>query len=140
MKVMKRVKVGSGGVPLEEWEQEQLFIWAENNMSRIPLLRMLHASLNGVRLTPGARVKAKKQGMKAGVFDVSLPVVSPWKGPQSGRIYYGLEIEMKRQKGGRVSSEQKQWKEDYEKQGRRAVVCKGWLEARDEILNYLGVE
>jgi hypothetical protein len=51
----------------------------------------------------------------------------------------GLFIEMKRTKGGRTSEEQREWIAELNKAGYRAVVCKGWEEARDEIMKYLSI-
>lgn len=42
-----------------------------------------------------------------------------------------------KQQGGAVSANQRMWINRLNANGNRAVVCKGWLEARDTILNYL---
>ena len=44
---------------------------------------------------------------------------------------------MKRVKGGTESAEQKDFRELMISEGYRAVVCHGWLNAKDEIESYL---
>lgn len=68
--------------------------------------------------------------MKAGVPDLFLPV--------SRDGYHGLFIELKRQAGGRVSDEQKEWIQELRDQGYRVEVCKGWEAAAGVLKNYLG--
>ena len=77
-----------------------------------------------------ARLKAA--GVKSGVPDICLPV------PRAG--YHGLYIELKRQKGGRISPEQTEWIDALIKQGYCAAVCRGWEAAREEILRYLTIK
>lgn len=81
----------------------------------------------GVTRSPGARLKA--EGVVAGVPDVFL--ASPRQG------FHGLYIEMKRQKGGRLESSQKDIIARLRQAGYRVEVCKGWWEAREAIENYL---
>src|SRR5574344_1769608 len=65
------------------------------------------------------------EGVSPGVPDLMLPT-------PRGK-YHGRFIEMKRTKGGRTSAEQKDWPEHLNAQGYRAVVCKGFEEAKKEI-------
>lgn len=67
-----------------------------------------------------------------GVPDIDLPV--------KRFPYCGLRIELKRQKGGQVSKEQKRFHKLLQEQCYRVEVCKGWKEAVNATLNYLGVE
>jgi len=53
-------------------------------------------------------------------------------------IYHGLRIELKRQKGSYPTPEQKEWLERLNNAGFMAVVCKGWVEAKEVIEAYLG--
>lgn len=117
--------------PLERVEQEALFQWARFMESKEPRLRLLNASLNGVRLATHQAVMAKKGGMRRGFPDVFLPV------PAGG--YHGLFIEMKRRDGTAccVSPEQRAWLADLAAQGYLAVVCFGWEQAVQTIENYL---
>lgn len=126
---------------IEADEQAALFRWAEQHGQFYPELALLNGSLNGVRLTIGQAVKAKKQGMKRGFPDIQLPVT------RGG--YHGLFIELKikpyRNHKNKViypkiSDEQKWWIKELTRQGYRAVVCKGFDAAMIEILNYLQQE
>lgn len=116
-------------VPLEDDEQALLFEWAEWNTTTYPSLSMLYAIPNGGYRKMATARRMKKTGTKKGVPDVCLPV--------SRGNYNGLYIEMKRAKGGRASDEQKWWLEHLTDQGYRAVICKGFAEARDELISYL---
>jgi hypothetical protein len=52
-------------------EQVAVFEWALLNENRFPELKLMTGSLNGVRLTIGQAVKAKKTGLKPGFPDIS---------------------------------------------------------------------
>lgn len=116
--------------PTEAQEQEALFSWAAYNRAKYPALAMMYhipnegkrSGLNGLRM--------RAQGLRAGVPDICLPV-------PSGR-YTALYIELKRRQGGRVSEAQAGWIGALNRVGCRAVVCRGWEEAREEIERYLG--
>lgn len=116
-------------VPTEAQEQTTLFRWAALMEGRIPELRLLHAIPNGGSRNPVEARHLKEQGVKAGIPDIFLPCA------RGG--YYGLYIEMKRRKGGRVSDEQRAMIEALRAQGYKAEVCRGWEEARDTICEYL---
>lgn len=117
-------------VPTEAQEQEALFRWAQYSRVKHPELDMLfHIPNGGSRnLIEAAHLKA--QGVKPGVPDICLPV-------PSGR-FTALYIELKRRKNGRVSDAQRGWIAALNRVGCRAVVCRGWDEARDAIEQYLG--
>ena len=90
---------------------------------------MLYAVPNGGNRNIVTARKLKAEGVKPGVPDVCLPV------PRGD--YHGLYVEMKRQKGGVVSPEQKAWLQALKGQGYRAEVCKGAAEAWDVIREYI---
>lgn len=115
--------------PKEYQEQEAIFRWAEKMQTRHPELAMLNGSLNGVRLSMGQRIKAKRSGMKAGIPDINLPV-------PKGK-YHGLYIELKRKKGGKLSREQKLWLQSLSDYGYFACVCKGRKAAIEVIEKYI---
>lgn len=117
--------------PPEAWEQEQIFKWAKANQIKFPELQLLNASLNGVRLSRGQRVKMKRQGMRKGYPDIFLPVPT--------HQYAGLFIELKRVKGGYASKEQQEWIAQLLRQKYKALVAKGHEEAIDIIKSYLGI-
>ena len=123
---------------IEADEQAALFRWAEQHSHFYPELALLNGSLNGVRLSTGQAVKAKKQGMKSGFPDIQLPVA------MGG--YHGLFIELKikpyrNHKNKivypKVSDDQKWWQARLREQGNRSEICKGFDAAMIEILNYL---
>ena len=119
--------------PYEAWEQEQVFLWAFHMEPRHPVLALMQGSINGVRIRDwGALAKMKKQGLKKGFPDISLPV------PRHG--YNGLFIELKRVKTGTVSSEQKKILAMLNDEGNYAIVCKGHNEAIDVLEWYIGVK
>ena len=118
-------------IPLEYDDQCSIFTFAQvmAATNQNPDLKMLWASLNGVRLTIGQAVKAKKAGMKKGYPDIGLDVA------RGG--YHGLRIELKREKGGRLEPEQKEWLQDLAEYGYFACVCRGANAAKLVLINYL---
>ena len=116
-------------IPTEAQEQTTLFQWAGIMAGKWPELRLLHAIPNGGSRNPVEARHLKEQGVKPGVPDICLPVPN--------KIYHALYIELKRRKEGRTSDAQRQWIADLNGYGNRAVVCMGWEEARDVILDYL---
>ena len=126
---------------IEADEQAALFRWAKMMERYHPELALLNGSLNGVRLSIGNAVKAKKAGMKKGFPDIQLPIA---KGG-----YHGLFIELKIKPYRnhkhkiiypKISGEQLWWISKLKTMGYRAVICKGFDAAMIEILNYLQQE
>ena len=116
-------------IPTEGQEQTTLFKWAAMSSRKHPELRLLfHIPNGGSRNQIEAR-HLKEQGVKPGVPDLCLPVARG--------LWHGLFIELKRQKGGRVSDAQRRWLEDLERQGYRTEVACGWREAAQIIEIYL---
>lgn len=91
--------------------------------------RTLFAIPNGGERNVIVAKRMKDEGVRAGVPDLFLA----W----SDRKYGGLFIELKKPKGGRVSDAQKLYIELLNESGYKAVVCKGWIEAKREIELYL---
>lgn len=116
-------------IPLEEIEQEHVFLWASMEERAYPELAMLYAIPNGGKRAIKTAVALKKQGVKRGVPDMCLPV--------SRGGYHGLYIELKRQKGGTVSDEQREWIAALNTQGYKAIICHGAEEAIEQIRGYL---
>ena len=108
-------------------EQRQLIQWARGKQWGQFLFHIPNESVGGM----GWVVRNRQMGMKKGVPDLMLPV------PMHG--YHGLFIEMKAA-GGRLSNEQKCWLKALEAFGYRAVACKGWEAARDELERYMSME
>lgn len=119
-------------IPTESQEQVSLFAWADVAKSTTPELEWLFHVPNGGARHPVAAARLKLEGVKAGVPDLLLLV------PRGG--FHGLAVELKRRKGGYASAEQKKWLQALTAAGYKAVVCKGWEDARDTIMEYLRLE
>lgn len=119
--------------PMEKCEQSALFAWAKYHEKEVPELRWLFAIPNGLWLPKRIAVFAKKQGLKAGVSDLFLPV--------SRGGYHGIFIEMKRKDGVKsdLSKHQKSFMEFAIEQGYKAEWCRGWEEAKELLTNYLSM-
>lgn len=116
-------------IPTEDSEQAALFDWANYATGRHPELVLLYAIPNGGKRHIKTAITLRRTGVKPGVPDIHLPVARG--------SYHSLYIEMKRRKGGTVSPEQKEWHKALQEQGHCCLVCKGWEEAREAIINYL---
>lgn len=114
----------------EAQHQIALFSWARNEvvLKKYPELELMFAINNGLILSIGQAVKAKRMGTNKGILDILLPI------PRKGFIC--LFIEMKTE-GGRLSVYQKEKIEKLTKVGHKCVVCYSSKEAIDEILDYL---
>ena len=115
----------------EAQEQEQLMTWAWMHRGAHPELLLLFHIPNGGRRDSGEAAHLMRLGVKKGVPDLFLPVAR--------RGFHGLFVEMKREKGGRISEEQAAWLKDLNEQGYAASVCNGFDEAKDLIERYLGL-
>lgn len=113
----------------ESQEQSALIKWAEMSTAKHPCLRLLFSIPNGGKRNVITAMNMKREGVKAGVPDLFLPY--PSKG------FHGLFIEMKKRKGGKVSTEQHWWMHHLICAGYRAEVCQGWEEAKDIIEEYI---
>lgn len=107
---------------------------------RLLELRWLFAIPNGGERSGNAGAVMRSEGQKPGVADIFLPIPKVY---QIG--YHGLFIEMKKeiyrkQKDGGLSIKQLDFKFDMVTNGYAAVVCYSWLEARNAIMQYLGLE
>ena len=88
-------------VPTEAQEQMTLFSWAAMQSGKYPELNLLYHVPNGGSRHKAEAGRLRAEGVKAGVPDLCLPVAR-------GQ-YHGLYIELKRQRGGRISEEQVRW-------------------------------
>jgi hypothetical protein len=112
----------------EDVEQGYLIEWAARQECVYPELWLIHHIPNGGKRDIGTAVKLKRQGVKPGVPDISLPV------PRG--IYHGLYIELK-VNDNTTSDNQDEWLERLAEQGYSTHVCWGWEEAAKVIENYL---
>jgi len=112
----------------EDSEQVLVFEWAAYH----PALRYMFAIPNGGNRNKIEAARLKKQGVKAGVLDIFLPVV---------RVpYHGLFVEMKRRKQdgpSKVSPKQLDFQKEMELQGYKCVICYGAEEAIKAISEYI---
>lgn len=119
--------------PREHSEQARVFDWAELFVVKWPELGLLHATPNQGRA--GGRkgvlwgVRMKREGLRAGVPDIHLPVA---RGPYIG--FYG---ETKRTVRGTVSKAQKWWIERLTAEGHLCVVGKGAEPMIYALIDYL---
>ena len=114
--------------PSEHDQQCSIFRWADLMSEKYPELKWLRGSMNGVRLTIGQAVKAKRAGMKKGYPDLSLDVA---RGD-----YHGLRIELKKTRG-KLSPKQNEWRNWLLDRGYLSVVCWGEDEAKQALKFYL---
>ena len=112
-------------VPTEDQEQTKLVTWLTKQGIRH------YAIPNGGRRNLREAVKLKRSGVSAGVPDLCIPIPSG--------SYHGLYIELKRQKGGRISTEQTQWLQFLRDQQYWADVAFGFEEAKEIVLYYLSL-
>lgn len=112
----------------EHLEQCALIDWANLSLGKYPELKWLFAIPNGGHRTKAVAGKLKASGVKAGVFDLCLPV------PRG--CYTSLWIEMKYGKN-KATPEQLEFKAFIEGQGGFCVICWDWMEAKRIIEDYL---
>ena len=115
----------------ESGQQQVIVTWAHLQEGVCPALGLLFATLNGVRLTPGAAKKAKAMGLNKGCPDLWLPV------PNHG--FHGLVIELK-DGDGKLRPEQVDWLDALNQYGYRATCCRGADDAIQTIMEYLGIK
>lgn len=112
----------------EATEQATLFEWVALQAKRLPELELLYHIPNGGSRNKIEAANLKRQGVKAGVPDLCLPVA---KG-----AYHGLYIEMKAN-NNTPSTEQSEWLMRLSQQGYFVAVCWGWPQAADVIQKYM---
>lgn len=112
----------------EAGAQETLFQWAEYQTNKYPELRLLYHIPNGGKRDKVTAINLKRQGVKAGVPDLFLPVA------RGG--FFGLYIELK-VGSNKPTKLQNEWLCNLNKQGYLAVVCYGWQQAAEILVAYL---
>jgi len=103
--------------PSEHEEQVGFLQWFEAQFPGVAIF----AIPNGARVGMGHAVKLKKEGLRKGVPDLFIPQWLTW-------------VEMKRAKGGRLSSEQIEWKKNLENLSHLVIVGKGAADASRQIV------
>lgn len=112
----------------EATEQEALITWCGWKQSQHPELKLLYHVPNGGSRNKLEAANLKRQGVKAGVPDLCLPV------PRNG--FHGLYIEMKYGRN-KTTKEQEEWLDGLDGQGYFTAVCYSAEEAERIISNYL---
>jgi hypothetical protein len=110
-------------LPTETTEQIKLAVW----LTKIGI--RFTASANGGRRSLMEGIKLKRMGVSAGFPDIEVPLPS---GP-----YHGLYIELKKQKGGKLSPAQVEWLQYLRDKGYYAERANGFEEAKEMVLHYL---
>ena len=109
-------------------EQVCLFQWAQYQKGKYPEIELMYHIPNGGSRNKNEAANLKRQGVKAGVPDICLPVAR-------GKCH-GLYIELKVGKN-KTSDKQDEWIHKLNEQGYCADVCYGWETASRVILKYL---
>ena len=114
----------------ESGEQQALVDWANAMIAtgKYPDLYWLFAIPNGGLRNKATAIKLKREGVRAGVPDLCLPI------PR--RNYHGLFIELK--VGRRQPSEQQgEWIRHLMRKGYRVCVAYGFEDAQLALVEYL---
>lgn len=113
---------------VEDDHQRALATWASHHRE---LRDVFFHIPNGGRRNPREAARLVGMGVRRGVYDNFIPIA------RGG--YHGLWIELKvpNPLSHRITPEQKAWGELMTAQGYKALVCFGWFEAREAILDYL---
>lgn len=93
-------------------------------------VRFAPSRMSGGHRNKSEAVNLKRQGVKAGVPDICLPVAR-------GQ-YHGLYIELK-YGNNKPSQKQLEWIAGLRAEGFAACVCYGWRKAADVITYYLSL-
>ncbi len=112
-----------------EHEEQVVFIqWCQLQEKKYPELKLMFAIPNGGQRAVTTARKLKREGVKAGVPDLHLPVA---KGG-----YHSLFIEMKVGKN-RATAHQLKMMELLKEAGNHCVICYGAKEAIEATQSYL---
>lgn len=115
-------------IDYEGGAQETLFNWIEWQLGKYPELELAFHIPNGGKRNAREAANLKRQGVKAGVPDICLPVA------RGG--YHGMYIELKVGKN-KQTEKQKDWQKKLNRQGYLSVVCYGWQQAAQTLTEYL---
>ena len=121
----------------EHDEQCELFRWLAANSTRHPLLALPFAIPNGGHRHPATAARLKAEGVKAGVWDVLVPVPRPY--PESALSWLGAWIEMK-VGDNRLTPAQVEFRKRLSVYPYQWFVCFSWREAAQAIYLYLGID
>ena len=105
----------------EHLEQVEFVSWFRKNYH--PTHRVFAIPHGGLR-SKGVAMSLKAEGATAGVPDLMIPSL-------------GVFIEMKKEKGGKVSPEQMEWLDYLTSVGYYTKVCNGCEEAKQFVLSII---
>lgn len=116
----------------ESQEQRALFGWADIMVAtgKYPELKLLFHIPNGGYRSKTTAARLKREGVKAGVPDLFLPV------PRG--TFHGLWIELKAG-NNQATDLQREWLNNLDDQGYYAACCNGWIRAHELIEWYLNL-
>jgi len=124
-KTYKKSVVKRKATPESESNQQELVI----KYLRLAYPNLLYcASAGGMRTSYLQAIKMKRTGYVKGFPDLFIY--------EPRNEYNGLAIEMKKEKGGVASPEQKRWQEQLRNRGYASYICKGSEEAIKVIDEY----
>ncbi len=111
---MRRMGTGRAVLrtPTEHEEQREYVRWFRQAYPEVRIM----AIPNGGARSPATAGRLKAEGVSPGVPDLFVPA-------------WGLWVEMKRAKGGKISPEQKEWHQYLANCGYRVIVCHGCPDA-----------
>lgn len=112
----------------EASEQATLFQWSYVARQKYKELELMYHVPNGGRRDKREAASLRRQGVKAGIPDIVLPVA------RGG--FFGLYIELKFGKN-KTSSIQDVWIKRLREMNYKVEVCYGWVAAREVIESYL---
>lgn len=116
-------KAPANTVPTEAQDQIRLVTWLWKQGIRVS------ASANGGSRNLLEALKFKRMGVSPGFPDIEIPLPSG--------SYHGLYIELKREKGGKVSESQTEWLNYLQEKGYYAKVAFGFEDAKRIVIEYL---
>ena len=124
----EKLKMRNFRVSDESGHQEAIFSWCDYNRGKYPELKLLYHVPNGGKRDAATARALKRQGVKAGISDLVLPVASAG--------YHGLYVELKAP-GGSLEQSQIDFLQEVDNQGYLALVCVGWQAAVQTLSTYL---
>lgn len=121
--------IGGKSLMSEHDIQASFFSWIDLHKAKYPVLNYFFAIPNGTNKSPAARAKFKKEGLRAGVPDVCLPV------PSMDGKYIGLWFEFK-SAGGKASYDQEIWIKNLREVTHRVEVIRDWTDAANIAIEH----
>jgi len=112
--------LGKEKIPSEHVEQRQFVEWFRKTYRPMRIFAIPNGGKRGKREAH----KLVVEGVSAGVPDLYIPEAKLW-------------VEMKRQKGGSLSKEQKDWRDYLLGIGDKWIVAKGFEDAKRQVAEIL---